>query len=151
MPATVAVPPPDADTAPRRGSDPSRKRRIRLVVALTAALLLAGALIYTSFSAASDEVTAGQLLAAPPTNRTYQLAGTVAAGVRRQGNVLWFRIRDPTRPVSALVRYTGIVPDPFRVGRGVIVKVRQGQGGVFIGERDSLITRCPSKFQVRKK
>ena len=31
--------------------DPSRKRRVRLVTALTVALLLAGALVYTTFSA----------------------------------------------------------------------------------------------------
>jgi cytochrome c-type biogenesis protein CcmE len=42
--------------------DPSRKRAIRLVVALTAALLLASALVYTSFAAGRDEVTASQLL-----------------------------------------------------------------------------------------
>ena len=44
--------------------DPSRKRAIRLSVALTAALLLAGALIYVSFSAGRDELTASQLLEA---------------------------------------------------------------------------------------
>ena len=42
--------------------DPSRKRAIRLTVALTAALLLATALIYTSFSAGREELTASQLL-----------------------------------------------------------------------------------------
>ena len=34
--------------------DPAKKRRIRLVVALSAAVLLAGALIYTSFSASTE-------------------------------------------------------------------------------------------------
>src|ERR1700752_3036710 len=43
-----------------RRMDPSRKRAIRLTVALTAALLLASALVYTSFSAGRDELTAGQ-------------------------------------------------------------------------------------------
>ena len=42
--------------------DPSRKRAIRLTVALTAALLLAAALVYVSFSAGNQEVTAAQLL-----------------------------------------------------------------------------------------
>jgi cytochrome c-type biogenesis protein CcmE len=37
------------------------------------------------------------------------------------------------------------VPDPFRAGREVIVTVkRDGEG--FVAERDSLITKCPSKF-----
>ncbi len=42
--------------------DPSRKRVIRLSVALTAALLLATALVYVSFTAGTKEFTASQLL-----------------------------------------------------------------------------------------
>jgi cytochrome c-type biogenesis protein CcmE len=45
------------------------------------------------------------------------------------------------------VRYTGAVPDPFRAGREVIVTVRK-QGAVFAGEKDSLVTKCPSKFSA---
>jgi cytochrome c-type biogenesis protein CcmE len=44
------------------------------------------------------------------------------------------------------VAYTGTVPDPFREGREVIVTV-QKHGGQFVGERDSLITKCPSKYK----
>jgi cytochrome c-type biogenesis protein CcmE len=128
--------------------NPSRKRRIRLVVALTAALLAASALVYTSFSAGSDERTAGQLLDSSVPGKTYTLAGTVADGsVRREDGVLWFSVRDPRRPVAVQVRYSGIVPDPFREGRGVMVKVRR-HGGLFVGEKDSMVTKCPSKFQV---
>ncbi len=66
--------------------NPSRKRRIRLVAALTAALLAASALAYTSFSAGSDERTASQLLDGAVAGRTYTLAGTVAKGsVHRAG------------------------------------------------------------------
>jgi len=129
--------------------NPSRKRRIRLVVALTAALLAASALVYTSFSAGSDEQTAGQLLDGAVAGKTYTLAGTVQDGsVRRADGVLWFSVRDPHRPVSVRVRYTGLVPDPFREGRGVMVKVRRGDGDVFMGEKDTMVTKCPSKFQV---
>jgi cytochrome c-type biogenesis protein CcmE len=128
-------------------ADPARKRRVRLVVSLTAALLLAGALIYTSFGAAHDELAAGRLLAVAKPGRSYQLAGTVVAS-RREGPVLVFRVRDPKRAaLVAQVRYTGSVPDPFRIGRGVIVNVRK-RGREFVGERDSLITKCPSKFQA---
>jgi cytochrome c-type biogenesis protein CcmE len=129
--------------------DPNRKRRIRLVAALTAALLLASALVYTSFSAGSDERTAAQLLDTAVAGETYTLAGTVAPGsVRREDGVLWFRVLDPKRPaVSARVRYTGLVPDPFREGRGVMVKV-QRHGELFVGEKDTMVTKCPSKFQV---
>jgi cytochrome c-type biogenesis protein CcmE len=136
--------------------DPSRKRRIRLVVAATAALVLAGALIYTSFSAGSDEKTAGQLLDSARSGQTYTLAGTVAPGSVQRGNgVLYFRVLDPNRRgVSARIRYTGLVPDPFREGRGVMVKVSvpssgfRGANTTFVGEKDSMVTKCPSKFQT---
>ena len=41
---------------------PSRKRTIRLIAALTAAVILASALIYTSFSAASPALSPSQLV-----------------------------------------------------------------------------------------
>jgi cytochrome c-type biogenesis protein CcmE len=43
------------------------------------------------------------------------------------------------------VVYAGVVPDPFRAGREVIVEVRR-DGVRFAGVRDSLVTKCPSKF-----
>jgi cytochrome c-type biogenesis protein CcmE len=130
--------------------DPSRKRAIRLTVALTAALLLATALIYTSFTAGRDELTAGQLLKLAQPGRSYLLAGTVLTGsVRHDGDTLLFRVRDPKFSVSVPVRYTGVVPDPFRAGRGVVVTVHeQSANPTFIGEQDSLTTKCPSKYQA---
>ena len=43
------------------------------------------------------------------------------------------------------VTYTGVVPDPFREGREVIVS-GELKNGTFVAERDSLVTKCPSKF-----
>jgi cytochrome c-type biogenesis protein CcmE len=125
--------------------DPSRKRTIRLIVALSAAVLLAGALVYTSFSASSEAKTPGQLVAGASSGRSYQLTGRVLPGYHRVGRSLLFRVRDRKGSASVPVRYAGAVPDPFRAGREVIVTVRK-QGGVFVGERDSLVTKCPSKF-----
>jgi cytochrome c-type biogenesis protein CcmE len=130
--------------------DPARKRTIRLVVALSAAVVLATALIWTSFSASSESKTPSQLLAVPtPTGKTYQLTGKVAAGSwKRHGAVNVFRVRDRTGTTSVPVRYTGAVPDPFREGREIVVKVRK-QGDTFVGERDTLVTKCPSKFATK--
>jgi cytochrome c-type biogenesis protein CcmE len=126
--------------------DPSRKRRIRLVVALGAALLLATALAYTSFSASSEARKPSQLSTAEP-GRSYQVTGKVVNGsVKREGEVLFFRVRDRDGTASVPIRYTGTVPDPFRQGREVIVTVKR-QGDVFVGERDTLVTKCPSKFK----
>jgi cytochrome c-type biogenesis protein CcmE len=70
--------------------------------------------------------------------------------VRRQGDVLLFRVRDPKLSVSVPVRYTGIVPDPFAAGRGVVVTVSETRVGdpTFIGAQNSLSTKCPSKYQA---
>jgi cytochrome c-type biogenesis protein CcmE len=126
--------------------DPRRKRTIRLAVALSAAVLLASALVYTSFSASSEATEPGKLARGAEAGRSYQLTGKVVHGsVRRRGTVLLFRVRDRNGSASVPVRYTGSVPDPFREGREVIVDVRK-RGSVFVGERDSLVTKCPSKF-----
>jgi cytochrome c-type biogenesis protein CcmE len=126
--------------------NPARKRRIRLVVALAAALLLSSALIYTSFSASSEAVTPSRLAAGADSGRAYQLTGKVVDGsVRDIPGGKSFRVRDRDGSTSVPVRYVGAVPDPFREGREVIVTVRK-QGSTFVGERDSLVTKCPSKF-----
>jgi cytochrome c-type biogenesis protein CcmE len=128
--------------------DPSRKRTVRLIVALSAAVLLASALIYTSFSAASPALTPSQLLREAQPGRSYVITGTVAAGsVRREGSVLDFAVRDRKGSAAVPLAYTGTVPDPFREGREVIVTVEK-RDGRFLGERDTLITKCPSKFKT---
>jgi cytochrome c-type biogenesis protein CcmE len=130
--------------------DPDRKRAIRLVTALSAAVLLATALVYTSFSASSPARTPSQLAAGAQAGRSYQLTGKVEAGsVSRRGGVLDFRVRDRNGSRSVPVRYSGAVPDPFREGREVIVTVHR-EAGVFVGERDSLVTKCPSKYAAAR-
>ncbi len=57
------------------------------------------------------------------------------------------RDRDGTAAVP--VSYTGAVPDPFKEGREVIVDVRK-HGSTYVGEKDSLTTKCPSKFTDEK-
>jgi cytochrome c-type biogenesis protein CcmE len=129
--------------------NPARKRRIRLVVALTMAVLLASALAYTSFSAATNASTPSQLLAGRvPADRAIELTGKVADGsVQRSGDGLRFAVRDRNGTATVPVVYSGIVPDPFRVGREVIV-TGNWRNGTFVGQRDSLVTKCPSKFQA---
>jgi cytochrome c-type biogenesis protein CcmE len=131
--------------------DPARRRRIRLVSLLSAAVLLAGALVYTTFAGASPAETPGQLLNGASPGRSYQLTGRVMEGsLRRQPSWLSFRVRDRGGGAASVpVRYSGAVPEPFREGREIIVTVRR-EGGTFVGERDSLITKCPSKFTTAK-
>ena len=125
--------------------DPSRKRKIRLVIALSAAVLLAAGLVYTSFSASTEAKEPSQLLQADPSG-TYELTGEVVPGsIQHSGDELNFKVsdRDGTDPIP--VSYSGEVPDPFRDGREVIVTGKL-QDGTFVGQRDTLVTKCPSKF-----
>ena len=127
--------------------DPSRKRKVRFVVALSVAVLLAGALAYTSFSASSEARTPSQLMAAAETGEVYRLTGKVEPGYTREGTTTHFRVRDRAGKNSVPVSYEGTLPDPFREGREVIVTVRR-DGDRFVGEKGSLITKCPSKFSA---
>jgi cytochrome c-type biogenesis protein CcmE len=122
--------------------DPSRKRKLRLGVALTAAVLLASALVYTSFSASTEASKPSEI----EPGKSYELTGKVVDGsIRKAGDELRFRIRDRDGTESVPVAYAGVVPDPFREGREVIVSGELKQG-TFVAERDSLVTKCPSKF-----
>ena len=127
--------------------NPARKRTVRLVVALSAAVVLASALIYTSFSAASPALTPSQLIHQAQPGRSYLLTGTVVThSVVHSGEVLNFSVADRAGATAVPGAYTGTVPDPFREGREVIVTVEK-RGGQYVGERNSLITKCPSKYK----
>jgi cytochrome c-type biogenesis protein CcmE len=121
------------------------KRKIRLVVALGVAVLLAGALVYTSFSASSEAKQPSQLIGA--SGGSYELTGTVVRGsVRHRGEGIRFRVADRDDASQSIpVTYTGTVPDPFRGGREIVLSGTV-EKGVFVGERDTLVTKCPSKF-----
>ena len=131
--------------------DPARKRKLRFAIALTCALLLASALIYTSFSASSEARSPSQLATSAHPGQVYQLTGKVQPGtIRSNGTTHTFRVRDREGHGSIPVSYTGALPDPFRDGREIIVDV-QKRGGTFVGQRDTLVTKCPSKFTAEKK
>ena len=65
--------------------------------------------------------------------------------------MLGFRVADrDDSKVSIPVRYSGEVPDPFADGREVIVSGKVDDG-TFVAQRDSLITKCPSKYATEAK
>jgi cytochrome c-type biogenesis protein CcmE len=129
--------------------DPQRKRTIRLVVALSVAVLLAVALIYTSFSASTEAKEPSQLLNAAP-GTSYEMTGRVVPGsVEKQGNGIAFRVADREGESQSLpVVYTGTIPDPFRGGREIVLTGAM-RSGTFVGEPETLITKCPSKFTTK--
>lgn len=138
--------------------DPRHKRKIRLVVALTVAVLLAVALIYTSFSASTGVKEPSELIGSPQGTKA-QLTGTVVPhSIERVRSGISFRVSD--RPVgnseiahhgetgSLRVSYHGSVPDPFRAGREIVLTGTM-ESGTFVGEPETLTTKCPSKFTTK--
>lgn len=121
-----------------------------MTVALSAAVLLASALMYTSFSAANPAISPSQLLREAQPGRSYQVTGVVVAhSVSRSGEILRFSVADRADGTAVPVSYRGTVPDPFHEGREVIVTVQRAAGdGGFVAERNSLITKCPSKYKA---
>ena len=78
--------------------DPDRKRKIRLVVALATAVLLATALVYTSFNASTEARSPSELLAEEPAGASEVYGKVVAGSVERQGTDMTLRDRRPRRP-----------------------------------------------------
>lgn len=119
---------------------------MRLVAALSTVVVLAAALVWTSFSAAVQASTPSQVRASGDPERSYELTGKVVDGsVKAGAEDLRFAVRDRDGTAAVPVVYSGVVPDPFREGREVIVDGRM-RGGTFVADHDSLVTKCPSKF-----
>jgi cytochrome c-type biogenesis protein CcmE len=130
----------------RGAVEPSKKRKIRLGVALSVAVLLAVALIYVSFNAASNTAEPTQIMAASP-GQNFEMNATVVAGtIKHKGETIDFEVEDRDGGNTMPVSYTGVVPDPFRGGREIILTGQREASGTFVGEPESLITKCPSKF-----
>ena len=114
------------------------------MIALSVAATLAVFLLYTVAAGATPSVQPGQLHAR---TGTVELVGRVVGPVRgdTRASGLRFRVHDISGRGSVLVVYRGAVPDLFRTGRHILVQGRM-RDGVFVGDRDTLVTRCPSKY-----
>jgi cytochrome c-type biogenesis protein CcmE len=121
----------------------------RLVIALSVAACLAIFLLYTSIAGGGTVSLRPSEL--PGHKGRAQLFGVVLAPVRGDAHAggLRFRLRDVDGTATARVVYRGSVPDLFRPGRDVYLKGRL-QNGVFVGEPNSLVTKCPSKYAPKK-
>jgi cytochrome c-type biogenesis protein CcmE len=130
----------------------ARKRNpARLVVALSVAAVLAVFLLYTSIAGGGTPSIQPSELRGQ--TGVVSLAGRVQPGYKGDsyGRGLRFRLKDikggSSKTVDVL--YTGSVSDQFRVGREVTVKGRL-QNGTFVAVKDSLVTKCPSKYTAKK-
>jgi cytochrome c-type biogenesis protein CcmE len=77
-----------------------------------------------------SDVTANKIEA----GQRFRLGGLVAEGSvkRGQGTTVGFSVTDTLAKVD--VTYTGILPDLFREGQGVVTEGRLGPDGVFVAD-----------------
>ena len=123
---------------------------VRLVVALSVAAALAIFLLYVSVAGGTPSIQPSQLKGR---SGEVALVGKVTGqpnGDAHAAQGLHFRLRDVEGNTSVPVVYRGSVPDLFKVGREVRVEGRL-RSGVFVAKRDSLRTKCPSKYTPAKR
>ncbi len=121
----------------------------RLVIALSVAAVLAVFLLYTSIAGGGTPSLRPSQLAGH-TGRVSLMGlviGTPAGDAHAAG--LRFKLRDIKGTRSVPVVYKGSVPDLFRSGRDVVVD-GQLRNGVFVAVPDTLVTKCPSKYQPKR-
>ena len=125
--------------------------RLRFGLALTLAAVLGVALIWTALGGALETYSGpGELEA----GTTYRLNGEVAPGAPANAAEqaasaagLRFDLIDKENAGERVeVLYRGSIPDTFKVGREVVITGELAEDGVFVAERNSLVTFCPSKF-----
>ena len=109
-----------------------RHKRMALIVAGLAILGIAAALVLNAFR--SNMVfffTPSQIAAhEAPTGRSLRIGGLVEVGsIRRDGVKVHFIVTDTAQ--SLPVVYTGILPDLFKEGKGVVAEGELGADGVF--------------------
>jgi cytochrome c-type biogenesis protein CcmE len=70
-----------------------------------------------------------------PQNRVFRVGGMVEQGtVRRESGSLEVRFTLTDYAERVVVSYTGVLPDLFREGQGIIARGRLGEEGTFVAE-----------------
>ena len=116
---------------------PKRKKRLYLIILMVAGIGVGIGLALNAFNDnlmffySPSEVVAGE---APP-GHPIRVGGLVTTGsVKRQENGLTvnFDITDNAETVT--IEYTGILPDLFREGQGIIARGKLDADGVFVAD-----------------
>jgi cytochrome c-type biogenesis protein CcmE len=111
-----------------------RTKRFVLIAVGVAVLGIATALVLTAFQQnlvfffSPTQVAAGEA----PKDKTFRIGGLVEAGSVKRGSdglTVQFNVTDTARTIP--VTYTGILPDLFKEGKGVVAQGRLGPDGGF--------------------
>jgi cytochrome c-type biogenesis protein CcmE len=110
-----------------------RHKRIAIIAGGLAALGIAAALVLNAFQSnvvfffTPTQVATGEA----PKGRAFRVGGLVKTGtVQRNDLTIRFVVTDTAKDIR--VAYTGILPDLFREGKGVVAQGSIGDDGVFV-------------------
>jgi len=124
-----------------------RRRRLVLVLGILAGVSIAGALALSAFRENvmfffdPSQVAAG----AAPAGQRFRLGGMVTKGsVQRTPGSLEVRFVVTDFNHDVPVRYTGVLPDLFREGQGVIAHGRIDGSGTFVA--DEVLAKHDEKY-----
>jgi len=122
----------------------------RLIVALSVAGALAIFLLYTAIAGNGTATVKPSGLTSH--SGRVQIVGDVVGPIKGDSYAAGgqrFRMQDIGGKVSVPVVYKGDEGPLFKVGSPILVTGRL-QNGVFVAERDSMLTKCPSKYLPKK-
>ncbi len=124
-----------------------RRRRLWLVVAIVVGVSVAGGLALTAFRQNvmfffdPSQVASGKA----PVDERFRLGGMVEKGsVHRSPGSLQVRFTVTDFRHDVPVTYTGVLPDLFREGQGVIAHGRLGRDGTFVA--DEVLAKHDEKY-----
>lgn len=123
-------------------------RHVRLVIALAIASLLGTFAVYTAFADSSIPVLGVAQASTGYDGQKVRLEGKVTetTGDAADPKGMRFILQDNEHSATMPVEYRGAVPDAYRVGRAVVID-GTFKNGVFTAVPDTLVTKCPSKYQ----
>ena len=114
------------------------------------ASVLAVFLLYTSIAGGGNPSVSPSELAGH--TGAVQLAGVVAGPVTGDAHAGGLRVKlkdiGGSGATAVAVRYTGSVPDLFKVGRHIVLD-GELENGTFVAQPGSMITKCPSKYSPK--
>ena len=125
-------------------------RSVRLILALSVAGVLAVFLLYVSIAGGrTAQFSPSELQGHKGLVSLYGRVVGPVQGAGYAGDGLRFRVADIKNHTSVRVVYRGSVPDQFKLGREIIVDGRYAHG-TFVAKRNTLVTKCPSKYAPKK-
>ncbi|SEQ75946.1 cytochrome c-type biogenesis protein CcmE [Nitrosomonas sp. Nm51] len=113
-----------------------RHKKLAVITAGVTALGFAAVLVLNAFQSnlvfffSPTQVTANEA----PIGKSFRIGGLVEEGSvnREEGTTVKFAVTDTSEAIQVV--YTGILPDLFREGKGVVAQGKLNENGIFVAD-----------------